>query len=53
MQELFWHKFGQNPLSGYWDLVTAAISESQTAKKYNGFIQETVWHKVGSISTNG
>ena len=62
MQESFWHKFGQNPLSGYWDivsfmfcaiLVTAAILESQTAKKYNGFIQETFWHKDGSISTNG
>ena len=26
-------------------LVTAAILESQTAKKYNGFIQETFWHK--------
>ena len=22
-------------------------------KKYNGFIQETFWHKVGSISANG
>ena len=21
MQESFWHKFGQNPLSGYWDIV--------------------------------
>ena len=34
-------------------LVTAAILESQAAKKYNRFIQETFWHKVGSISTNG
>ena len=29
-------------------LVTAA-----NCKKYNRFIQETFWHKVGSISTNG
>ena len=21
MQKLFWDKFGQNPLSGYWDTV--------------------------------
>ena len=34
-------------------LVTAAILESQTAKKYNGLIQETFWHNDGSISTNG
>ena len=34
-------------------LVTAATLESQTAKKYNGFIQETFWHKDGSISTDG
>ena len=34
-------------------LVTAAILESQTAKQYNGFIQETFWHKDGSISTKG
>ena len=34
-------------------LVTAAILESQTAKKYNGFIQETFWHKDGSILTSG
>ena len=34
-------------------LVTAAILESQTAKKYNRFIQETFWHKDGSISTDG
>ena len=41
MQESFWHKFSQNPFSGYWAiaifmfcafLVTAAILESQTAK---------------------
>ena len=56
------HKFGQNPLSvieilsfpcSVLFLVTAAILESQTAKKYNGFIQETFWHKDGSISTKG
>ena len=35
-------------------LVTVAmILESQTAKKYNKFIQETFWHNVVSISTNG
>ena len=34
-------------------LEPAAILESQTAKNYNGFIQETFWPKVGSISTNG
>ena len=62
MQESFWHKFGQNPLSGYRDIVifmfcaifsNSSILEYQTANKYNGFIQETFWHKDGSISTNG
>ena len=28
-----------------------AILECQIAKNQNGFIQETFWHKVGSIST--
>ena len=62
MQESFWHKFGQNSLSCYSDIVifmfcaifsNSTILESQTAKKYNRFIQETFWHKDGSISTNG
>ena len=26
MQESFWHKFGQNPLSGYWDIVIFMFS---------------------------
>ena len=42
MQESFWHKLGQNPLSGYWDIVIfmfcaifskTTILESQNAKK--------------------
>ena len=31
----------------------AAILECQIATNQNGFIQETFWHKVGSISTTG
>ena len=65
MQESFSHKFGQNPLSGYWDIVIFmfcaifSISKWQPSwnpklqNQYNGFIQETFWHKVESVSTNG
>ena len=70
MQESFWHKLGQNPLSGYWDIVifmfcaifsiskwqpswNLKLQKKKKKKKHNGFIQETFWHKVGSILTNG
>ena len=31
----------------------AAILECQIAENQNVFVQETFWHKAGSISTNG
>ena len=31
----------------------AAILECQIAKNQNDFIDETFWHEVGSIPTNG
>ena len=37
----------------YKYLQMAAILECQIAKNQNDFIQETFWHKVGSILTNG
>ena len=31
----------------------ASILECQIAKNQNDFIEETFWHEVGSIPTNG
>ena len=64
MQESFWHKVGQNPLSSYLDIVIfmfcAIFSNdkwrpfwnAKLQKNKNSFIQQTIWHKVGSMSTN-
>ena len=60
MQESFWHRFGQNPLSRHWDIVIfmlcAIFSNGKQRPSWNAKLQknkETFWHKVGSISTYG
>ena len=46
MQESFWHKFGQNPLSGYWDIVIfmfcTIFSNSKWQPSWNPKLQKNV-----------
>ena len=61
MQESSWHKFGQNPLSGYWDIVIFTFCaffsngqwrpSCQIAKNSKRLHSRNFWHKFESIST--